>query len=192
MKTAYRTLLPLALLLTAPVAAQAHPGHGPYNFADGFVHPFSGIDHLLAMLAVGLWAARLGGRALWSMPLVFVAMLAAGAAAAVAGLPLPLVEGGIATSLVVFGAALSFSRPLGLKSSLVLVGLFAVFHGYAHGQEMPDTASGLLYGCGFILASLSLQATGILVGLRSADRSRLIRAAGIAIAGTGVLLLIGV
>jgi urease accessory protein len=191
MKKRYGTLLSLVALLAAPMVAQAHPGHGPYSFAGGFLHPFTGVDHLLAMLAVGMWSARLGGHARWSMPLMFVAMLAVGAGAAVSGVSLPLVESGIAASLVVFGLALSFSRPLGLKSSLALVGLFAVFHGYAHGQEMPESASGLLFGCGFILASLSLQATGLWIGLRASGKNGLLRVVGASIAGAGVLLLIG-
>lgn len=151
-----------AAALLAPPAALAHTGVGSTaGFAAGFAHPFSGLDHLLAMLGIGLLAARAGGRMLWRAPAVFLAFLLAGAALAFAGVPVPGVEAGIALSLPVFAAALLL--PTGVLPSFtpVLVAAFALFHGHAHGSEMPVGASGLAYALGFTAASGLLHLSGI-------------------------------
>ena len=148
------------------------------------------------MLAVGLFAAHLGGRALWLVPLSFVAMMAVGGALAAAGAGLPLVETGIALSVVVLGIAVAARLHLPTVAAMGLVGCFALFHGQAHGTELPDTASGLAYGVGFLLASGCLHAVGIGLGLAIGKTgnvfgNRVLRATGSAMALVGVAILAG-
>jgi urease accessory protein len=186
-------VLSLALATAAATAsgAAAHTfGAQGAGFAQGFAHPFGGIDHLLAMVAVGLWAAQRGGRALWAVPAAFVAMMALGGIAGALGLTLPLVELGIAVSLVVLGLAVTLSIRLPVAASALLVGLFALFHGHAHGSELPETASALAYGIGFVAATASLHGIGIATGvLLKRDAGRLlVRLGGAGIAATGLLL----
>jgi urease accessory protein len=183
----------LALVVVAATAsgAAAHTfGAQGAGFAQGFLHPFGGIDHLLAMVAVGLWAAQRGGRALWAVPAAFVAMMAVGGVAGASGVTLPLVELGIAVSLVVLGAAVAFSIRLPVAAAAALVGLFALFHGHAHGAELPETASALAYGLGFIAATASLHGLGVAIGvLLKRDAGKLlVRVGGAGIAATGLLL----
>jgi urease accessory protein len=187
----FKAALVAALALTPGLAA-AHTGHGDVaGLAHGFSHPLMGIDHVLAMVTVGVFAAILGGRALVAVPLSFVGMMAMGALAGMAGLTLPFVETGIALSVIVLGSivALKLSPPVTL--SMALVGFFAVFHGFAHGAEMPVDASGLGYGAGFLLATAALHLAGIALGLGLSrmDGARVNRLAGgaIAIAGFGLL-----
>jgi urease accessory protein len=183
----------LALVVVAATAsgAAAHTfGAQGAGFAQGFLHPFGGIDHLLAMVAVGLWAAQRGGRALWAVPAAFVAMMAVGGVAGASGVTLPLVELGIAVSLVVLGAAVAFSIRLPIAAAAALVGLFALFHGHAHGAELPETASALAYGLGFVAATASLHGLGVAIGvLLKRDAGKLfVRVGGAGIAATGLLL----
>lgn len=190
MKRVYQILTALAALLAAN-AAQAHiisaQGGG---FAAGFAHPFSGLDHLLAMVAVGLWAAQLGGRARWIVPLAFMGAMAAGAGLALAGVRLPAVETGIASSVMILGLLIAIAARLPTVTSAVLVGAFAVFHGHAHGTELPQAASEALYGAGFLLATGMLHATGL--GLGAALQRRLesawLRALGGGIAAIGAVM----
>lgn len=143
----------------------AHPGHGESMAGlAGFAHPFTGLDHLLAMFAVGVWAANLGGRALWAVPLSFMAMMLGGGILAFTGLTVPFIEQGIVLSVMVFGALLIAAKHVPLWSSLLLAAGFATFHGAAHGLEMPATASAWSYSLGFILATASIQGIGILMG----------------------------
>lgn len=193
------SLLALALALTvAPGTALAHVGHGSTNgFVSGFLHPIGGLDHILAMTAVGLLAWTLGGRALWAVPLAFVAAMALGGALGMAGLGLPLVELGITLSIVVIGALVAFRRKLPTVLAMAIVGLFAIFHGHAHGTEMAPGASGLGYGIGFVVATALLHGAGILAGMglgRLAARSDipLARASGAVIALAGVLILVDI
>ena len=154
--------LAAALLMLAATAAQAHTGvGGTAGFAHGFAHPLGGIDHVLVMVAVGLFAAQLGGRALWLVPLSFVSVMMAGGALGMAGVAMPFVEIGIGLSVVVLGLAVAFGLHLPTAAAMALVGLFAIFHGHAHGAEMPESASGLAYGAGFVLATALLHALGI-------------------------------
>jgi urease accessory protein len=156
-----RVLLAI-LLAVLPTAALAHAGGAEaHGFVHGFAHPVGGLDHVLAMLAVGVFAFVLGGRALWLVPLSFVGMMAAGFLLGLAGLELPFVELGIALSVVVIGAAAASGKPMPVVGAMALVGIFAVFHGHAHGAEMPADASGLTYALGFMLATASLHAAGI-------------------------------
>ena len=170
-----------------PGAALAHTGLAASGFASGFVHPFGGLDHVLAMFAVGLWAARLGGRATWLVPAAFVVVMAAGAAAAAAGLALPPVEVGIAGSLLVLGAVIALDARLPLASALPLVAVLAVFHGTAHGAEM----TGVSYGLGFTVATAALHGLGLACGFLANRLAapRPVRAGGGAITLTGLAML---
>lgn len=156
-----RLILALALALL-PTAALAHAGHGDTGgFMYGFEHPLGGLDHVLAMVAVGIFAFVLGGRALLLVPLAFVGMMAVGFGLGVAGVALPFVELGIALSVVVIGAAAAWGKPMPVAVAMALVGIFAVFHGHAHGAEMPADSSGLGYALGFMVATALLHAAGI-------------------------------
>ena len=174
-------------------AAFAHVGdHSPMSFTEGLLHPFGGLDHVLAMVAVGLWASQLGGRALWLLPLTFPAVMAAGAALGMSAVALPWVEIGIAGSVMVLGAAVALALRPSLAVSVPLIGAFALLHGYSHGIELPANASALSYGMGFVAATLALHAIGIAIGI-AAGRIPVrfaARSAGGAIAALGVVLLV--
>ncbi len=181
------TLLPSAALAHTGVGAHDHAG-----LAAGFLHPVTGVDHVAAMVAVGLWAAALGGRAMLAVPAAFVGVLALGAAAGVAGLPLPGVEPMIAASVVVLGLLTAFAVRVPTAAAAALVGLFAVFHGFAHGAEMPDMASPALYGLGFVTATALLHAAGLGLGVLLPRVSGLAaRVAGGAVAAVGLMLIAG-
>jgi len=185
------------LAVAFPGMAWAHPGHdGAVGFASGFVHPVTGFDHVLAMVAVGLFAANLGGRALWAVPLTFVAVMAAGGALAMAGIAVPMVETGIAASVVVLGLAVALRWKLPVAAAMALVGVFAIFHGHAHGAAMPVDASGLRYALGFMLATGLLHGAGIGLGFGIAKLSqgaapRLAQACGLAMSVVGLGFLTG-
>ena len=190
-------LIAIAAFLLASSAAQAHVGVGDtHGFAHGFAHPLSGIDHILAMVAVGLFAAHLGGRALYLVPLSFIAMMIVGGVLGIAGVSLPFVEIGIGLSVVVFGMAVAFGLNMPAALAMLLVGFFAIFHGHAHGTEMPESISGLAYGAGFVLATATLHAFGIGLGLIVGKTSRifgerLLQALGGAMALVGIAILTG-
>lgn len=181
-------ILPFLLL---PSLAQAHPNHGmATGLAGGLAHPLTGMDHLCAMIAVGLWAAQRGGRALWTVPLAFVSTMTLGAIFGMGGHTLPFVEQGIAASVLILGILIAAAIRLPVAASALLVGLFAVFNGYAHGAEMPDTASGLFYGLGFVISTAGLHLLGIGLGI-SAQKfaaKNTVRYAGGAIAACGLYL----
>jgi urease accessory protein len=185
-------LLPLLAVFLLPALAQAHPGvpGHTHGFANGLAHPLTGLDHICAMVAVGLWAAQRGGRALWLVPSVFVSVMILGGVLGMAAVPIPFVEPGIAASVLVLGVLIAAAVRLPLPASALLVGLFAVFHGYAHGAEMPASASGLAYGLGFVAATASLHLSGIGLGLLAQrfGSARLVRYAGAAIAACGIYL----
>ncbi len=181
----------VALLAAAPLA-QAHilGAHGA-GFTAGLSHPFLGLDHLLAMVVVGLWAAQLGRAAYWRVPLAFIGMMAAGAALAYSGVTLPAVETGIATSLLTLGLLIGFMTRMPVWLSSVIVGVFAVFHGHAHGTALSQAASAPLYAGGFIAATASLHGAGMALGQAASGRlAWLARVAGFAVAGSGALLLV--
>jgi urease accessory protein len=179
--------------LTAMLLAQsasAHLGQGEANgFLAGLAHPVSGMDHVLAMVAVGLWGAQLGAPAIWVLPIAFPLVMALGGMLGFLGVPIPGVEYGIAASAVLLGAAVAFELRPPLIVAALLVGVFAVFHGHAHGTELPPGQSALLYSMGFVVATGCLHAVGIGIGTvhrRSGGRN-LLRTAGAAIAAGGVL-----
>jgi urease accessory protein len=183
--------------IALPTIASAHPGHdGTPGFIHGFLHPLGGLDHMIAMVAVGLFAARLGGRALWLVPASFVVTMAAAGVAGMAGFALPYVEAGIALSILVLGAAIALETTMPVAAAMGLVALFAVFHGHAHGAEMPETMSGLAYGAGFVAATAALHALGIGLGLfigRAGEMfgRRVLQVGGTAAALAGAALLAG-
>lgn len=181
------------LLLLVPTLAFAHPGHGSTSgLAAGLAHPITGLDHLAAMIGVGLWASQRGGRALWLVPLVFVLVMTIGGALGMAGVAMPLVEPGIVASILVIGVLVAAAVRLPLVASALIVGLFALVHGHAHGAELPDTAAGLTCGVGFILATIGLIGCGVGLGLAAqrVGTSSLVRYAGGAIALLGVYLCV--
>ena len=165
--------LALISLCLVPTAASAHVGiGGTGGFAHGFMHPLSGLDHQLAMILVGIFAYRLGGRALWLVPLTFVSVMALGGFLGVMGVTIPFVEAGIAFSILALGAMVAFNVRAPLAVAMGAVGLFAIFHGHAHGSEMPMDASGFEYGIGFMLATALLHCIGIAVGMATGALSR--------------------
>lgn len=164
-----RALLALAFTFIT-TAALAHGGHGEAaGLLHGFAHPLGGLDHVLAMIAVGVLAFVLGGRALYLVPLSFVAMMAVGFSLGITGIDVPFVELGIALSSVVIGGAAALGRPIPATGAMALVGVFAIFHGHAHGAEMPVAASGLSYALGFIAATALLHAAGLVAAFAGAS-----------------------
>ncbi|MFS8036673.1 HupE/UreJ family protein [Xanthobacter sp. AM11] len=195
-----RCLLPAALgaaLVMSPSLVYAHVGVGStHGFTSGCLHPLLGLDHVLAMVSVGIIAYQLGGRAVWVAPATFLALMAAGGALGIRGGGIPVEELGIALSVVVLGAAVAFNMRVPLALVLASVGLFAIFHGYAHGREMPDGTSGLAYGVGFLIAAGALHLAGISLGLLigrlgETGRALWVRRVGGAIALTGIVLVAG-
>lgn len=166
--------------------AEAHPGHGA-SYMAGLAHPLFGLDHLLAMFAVGVWASQLGGRATWLVPVSFVTVMAVAAGFA-AGIALPMVESGIAASVLVLGLLVAFAVRLPFVLGCGMVGLFAVFHGYAHGAEMPQSAT-WQYGLGFVMATAALHGAGLLAGRNLNKQAVWIRAVGAVVAASGAWML---
>ena len=182
-----------AALVLCSGTVLAHTGEGiAGGFASGFMHPILGWDHVVAMVAVGLWGAFLGQPAIWLLPVVFPLVMAFGGALGVAGVPVPAVETGIAASAVVLGAMVAFAVRPPLWVAAVIVGTFAIFHGHAHGTELPAAAHPLAYSIGFVLATGLLHLIGIAFGLLARwPAGRLAVQAGggaIALAGAGFLL----
>ena len=174
-----------------PTFAHAHADLGEAGgFLHGITHPASGLDHVCAMLAVGLWAAQTGGRSVWAVPLTFVSVMALGGALPMLGIGLPFVERGILLSMLLLGVLIAASVRLPLWLGSGMVGLFALWHGHAHGAEMPALASGIDYALGFMLATALLHVIGIAFGLGMQRRARehVIRAAGASIALCGIYL----
>jgi urease accessory protein len=176
-------------------AAHAHTGEGLQGgLISGFTHPLLGPDHVVAMVAVGLWGVLLGRPAIWILPVVFPLVMALGGAMGVVGLPLPAVETGIALSGVILGLLIAVGVRAPLWTAAVIVGAFAIFHGHAHGTELPDAASPYAYAVGFVVATGLLHLAGIALGAL-ADRpwgAYAMRAAGLVIAAVGAAFLTGV
>lgn len=184
--------LAAVLCIVLPALARAHEEAGQASgFAAGLMHPVSGLDHVLAMIAVGLWGAVLGPPAIWVLPVAFPLVMAFGGLMGLLGAPLPGVEVGIAVSAIVLGAmVLAEVRPP-LWLAALIVAFFAVFHGHAHGRELPPGASALLYSLGFVVATGALHAAGIALGLvrRFAAGRRLVQVGGACIALAGAAFL---
>jgi urease accessory protein len=181
----------LAFLICPRVLSAHAPGGETLGFVSGLLHPVSGLDHVLAMIAVGLWGAQLGSPAIWLLPLTFPVVMAFGGMLALMGVPLPAIEIGIALSAIALGLAVfSEARPE-LWIAAGLVAFFAIFHGHAHGTELPAGANGLLYSIGFVVATGTLHACGIALGLAHRwpiGRSAL-RGAGAVVTLAGVVFL---
>ena len=187
-----RRVICLTAMLACASSAHAHAEKGAaIGLASGLQHPVSGWDHVLAMIAVGLWGAQLGAPAIWVLPVAFPMVMAMGGTLGLMGIPLPGVEIGIAISEVVLGAMVLRESKPPLWLAAVVVGFFAIFHGHAHGTELPPGGSGLLYSVGFVAATGTLHGVGIAIGLvhRWKSGQRAIRAAGALIAAFGVLFL---
>lgn len=195
MKRPIFALSTVLTLLASP--AFAHTGIGPVSgVAAGFSHPILGLDHVLAMVAVGILAAQLGGRALWAVPAAFVGMMIVGGILGATAVPVPFVEMGITGSIVILGFVIALGRRLPLAGAMALVGVLAVFHGHAHGTEMPETVGGLEYGAGFVMATALLHVVGVALGIglnRASEKlapvalrigGGMIAAAGIALAAS--------
>jgi urease accessory protein len=196
MKSTFKTALLAFAVAGIPATALAHVGIGDtHGFPHGFAHPVGGLDHILAMIAVGIFAACLGGRSIWLVPTAFVLMMAAGGALGIMGADVPFVEGGIAASVIVLGLAVALQWNVPTVAAMALAGFFAIFHGYAHGAEMPADVSGLGYAIGFMTATALLHILGIGIGLgigRIGARSPIaLQAAGGAMALGGVAILTG-
>lgn len=191
----WKVSLPALALAMTPSLAFAHPSLSHVaGFAHGFMHPLSGIDHLLAMILVGTLAYQLGGRAMVIVPAAFVGVMAIGGFLGMSHVALPYAEIGIALSVIVLGAAVALNVSMPAALAAVVVGVFALAHGHAHGSEMPATVAGVTYGLGFMLATALLHGAGIGLGMAADSyqptRAILARSFGglAAIAGVGILL----
>jgi urease accessory protein len=186
--------LAMVVAATLTTAAEAHTGAtAPTGFAYGFVHPFGGIDHILTMFSVGVFAFLLGGSVIWLVPAAFVVAMAVGGTFGLSGMEIPFVEAGIALSVVATGLFVALGRKLPVALAMGLVGIFAIFHGHAHGAEMPAAATPLSYAAGMVFATVLLHATG-LVGAHAVSRllsAGAVRLAGAAVAAAGLALFGG-
>lgn len=171
--------------------AFAHTGDLAGGFAGGFTHPLFGLDHVVAMVAVGLWGAFLGAPAIWLLPIVFPLVMAFGGVLGILGTPLPYVEVGIAISAIVLGAMVAVAAKPPLWFAAILVGAFAIFHGHAHGTELPAAANAVAFSIGFVIATGLLHLCGIGFGLLAqTPKGRLaVQAAGVSIALAGLVFL---
>jgi urease accessory protein len=180
----------MVAMLSLPAWAHEQAGQAA-GFVTGLLHPVSGFDHVLAMVAVGLWGAQLGAPAIWLLPVTFPLVMAFGGFLGLVGVPLPGVEIGIALSAIVLGAMVATQSRPPVWVAAAAVGFFAVFHGHAHGTELPAGQSGLLYSIGFVIATGCLHATGIAIGLIHRWRQGRIalRGAGAVVTAAGVFFL---
>ena len=184
-------VLAALLLVSGPAAAHTEVGV-PGGLLSGFLHPLTGLDHLVAMVAVGLWGAQLGKPGIWVLPICFPAVMALGGVLGILGVPLPATELVVALSALVLGFAVAMALRVPFWAAAAVVGVFAVFHGFAHGAEMPAAANALAYGVGFVVATGTLHAAGILIGVltRWPAGAQAVRALGAAIAGLGGVFLL--
>jgi urease accessory protein len=180
----------MAMLLDSPAWAHVQQGQAA-GLLTGLCHPVSGLDHVLAMVAVGLWGAQLGPPAIWLLPVTFPMVMACGGFLGLLGVPIPGVEIGVALSAVLLGLAVAWEARPPLWLAATMVGFFAIFHGHAHGTELPPGESGLLYSVGFVIATGCLHATGIAIGLihRWGWGRVALRVAGAAVSAAGVFFL---
>ena len=189
---AARAVAAAVLFALPPASAFAHVQGDAVGagFLNGFLHPLGGLDHVLAMLAVGMWGAQLGAPAIWMLPVAFPMVMALGGAAGIIGVPLPAVEIGITLSVLVLGSMIALARRPPLALAALIVAFFAVFHGYAHGIELPGQASAVPYSAGFVIATGLIHLTGIGIGfvIKLPHGSALLRLGGSAIAAAGLLL----
>jgi urease accessory protein len=184
------TAVLVAVLWAQTAFAHVQEG-GAAGFLTGFLHPISGLDHVLAMVAVGLWGAQLGAPAIWVLPVAFPLVMALGGMLGLMGVPVPGIEYGIAASAILLGAAVLFEVRASLVMTALLVGVFAIFHGHAHGTELPPGQNALLYSMGFVMATGCLHAVGIGIGAvhRWTWGEKLLRTAGVVVALGGVFFM---
>lgn len=178
-----------------PLAAWAHVGQGDVGggFVAGIAHPVLGLDHVVAMIAVGMWGAQLGAPAIWVLPVTFPLVMALGGALGALGVPIPGIEIGIAVSAIALGAMVLLAARPPLWIAALLVAVFAVFHGHAHGAELPESVNVIAYSIGFVVATGALHALGILIGVihRWPAGAKALRAGGGVIAAFGLYFLAG-
>ena len=193
-----KSCLAATLAILTPAVAFAHTGVGHTSgFVPGFGHPISGLDHVLAMVMVGVFAWQLGGRALWLVPTTFLTVIAAAGALGIAGIGIPFVEIGMALSVVALGAIVAFNVKAPVTAAMGVVGLFAIFHGYAHGAEIPEDVGGVAYAAGFLIATAILHLAGISAGFligKAGEHhgSAVVRLAGGLSTVAGVTLLVSI
>lgn len=198
MNKKYSGAILLALLVSLiPQVAYAHDGSNvPFGgFLSGLIHPVLGYDHLLAMLSVGILSAQIGGRAIWTVPTTFVGVMAVGGALGLIDIGLNGIEFGIAASLVMLGSIIAAERNIPVRLAMLGVGFFAIFHGYAHGSEMPTTAEPVLYALGFLTGTALIHIAGVVIGdiAKHYERGKIIlRIGGGLIALIGFLFIFGV
>ena len=186
-------LATVGIVSLLPSISYAHEGSGG-GFTAGLTHPVLGFDHLLAMLSVGILSAQMGGQAIWRVPLTFVLVMLAGGILGINGVPIFSVELGIAFSVLALGVAIALQKKLPPLFAMVFVGFFAIFHGHAHGTEMPSLSKPLFYACGFVIGTAGIHIAGVLIGIiaeRLKEGKQLLRYAGAGIAGVGFHLIIG-
>lgn len=189
MKTIVTALLSLVLL---PGVANAHTFKGETGFVSGIFHPVMGFDHLLAMLSVGIISAQIGGRAIWTVPLTFVTVMALGGFLGMQNIPIPGVEYGIALSVLILGLVVARGKRVHPVVAFIGVAFFAIFHGHAHGAEMPEMADPFIFSVGFLIGTAAIHIAGVMVGLASAkikDGPQFLRYVGAGIAGIGVYIV---
>lgn len=182
-------LIPILLL---PGVAQAHAFKGDAGFLSGLYHPVLGFDHLLAMLCVGIVSAQIGGRVIWTVPLTFVTVMGVGGFLGMQNIPIPGVEFGIALSVLILGIAVARGKKIHTVIAHVGVAFFAIFHGHAHGEEMPAMADPVIFSVGFLLGTAAIHLSGVSIGLVSArikDGTQALRYVGAGIAGIGVYII---
>lgn len=190
MKTTFKYL---ALGLLLPNVVLAHGAAEGGGFISGFTHPVLGFDHLLAMISVGILSAQMGGKSIWTVPLAFLSVMLIGGILGMQGIPLISVELGIAFSVFALGIALAADKKLPHVLAMIFVGFFAIFHGHAHGTEMPSLAKPALYALGFFMGTAGIHIAGVLLGLFSnkiSDGAQMLRYLGAAIAGIGFYLVV--
>lgn len=182
----------LFLVLLLPGLAEAHTFKGETGFVSGLFHPVLGFDHLLAMLSVGIVSAQIGGRSIWTVPLMFVSVMGLGGFLGMQNVPLPGVEYGIALSVLLLGLAVARGKRVHPLLAHLGVAFFAVFHGHAHGAEVPEMASPLIFSLGFLLGTATIHLAGVSLGLVSRvirNGPETLRYVGAGIAGIGVYIL---
>lgn len=181
-------LLIVGLVLSNVV--HAHIGVHGDGFGTGLLHPFTGADHMLAMIAVGMWAAQAGGRSLIAVPATFVGAMALGAVVGMSGGPLPFAEAGISASVLVLGLLLAFAVRASSQWAIPLTALCALFHGYAHGESIPEFSDPAHYFAGFLMATAVLHASGVAAAVTLGNQARALRAGGVAISFAGLWLVL--
>ncbi|MFC1837558.1 HupE/UreJ family protein [Thermodesulfobacteriota bacterium] len=185
-------ILSFLIIILSPSISNAHILQGDGGFLSGLTHPVLGFDHFLAMLSVGILSAQMGGRAIWTVPATFVSVMAVGALLGIKGINIPGVEYGIALSVLVLGFSLAMEKKLLPIWAMLCVGCFAIFHGHAHGTEMPRIVQPIVYSLGFLLGTASIHICGVLIGVfsgRTVRGAEILRFVGAGISGVGVHII---